>query len=477
VQGLAQTAGATWAGTQRGLVRVAGEQLSAFTPRQGLPVENVLSLLDDGLGSLWVASPSGIARVSLASLDAVAAGQAQRIESTLFGLSDGLKRLEWGAHYGNAALRTRDGRLWFAGPTGVAVVNPAALPADAAPPPVQIEALRVDDQALASVGPLALKAGQRRLEIDFTAANLSSADRMRFRYRLKGFDDGWSETAERRLVFNNVPAGDYEVEISASSAQGAWTGSPTRLALSRVAYVYQRSWFWGLAVVLVATLSGLVYRARLRAAERRHSLVLAERMRIARELHDTLLQGFTGVALHLQSLLMRSPQPLGAALQPIVTQTGRLLVQARDAVWEMRTDDPQPGGDLAEALTAALAPLRAMADTHPGLALAFESDGHDRVVRRPLALALERVMVEAVGNALRHAQASRIEVLLSCLPDRIRLSVRDDGTGFEANPVQTALGGHWGLLGMRERVEGLAGRLSIESAAGRGTTVVAELPR
>jgi ligand-binding sensor domain-containing protein/signal transduction histidine kinase len=476
VQGLAQTDGATWAGTQRGLTRVAGEQLTVFTPRQGLPVENAMSLLADGQGSLWVAGPSGIARISLGSLNAVAAGQAPRIESRLFGLSDGLRRIEWGANYGNAALRTLDGRLWFGGPSGVAVVNPAALPADTSPPPVLIEGLRVDDRAVVPGARLSLASDQRRLEIAFTAVNLSSAERMRFRYRLMGFDDGWIETAERRIVFNNVPAGEYVVQISASSAQGAWGEQPTELALRRAAHVYQRAWFWPLLALLAVGGTGLAYRARLRAARHQHALVLGERMRIARDLHDTLLQGLAGVAMHLQSVVMRSPQAVGLTLQPIVAQTSRLLVQARDAVWEIRAAPPTPQADLIETLEQALAPLHAMAQASDGPVLVFDHPVARRELPRRATLALERVMVEAVVNALKHAQAQRIEVQLHAHADRVRLTVCDDGIGFSVNPVQTALGGHWGLLGMRERVENVDGVLTVESAPGQGTTVTVELP-
>ena len=87
--------------------------------------------------------------------------------------------------------------------------------------------------------------------------------------------------------------------------------------------------------------------------------------------------------------------------------------------------------------------------------------------------ALYRVVQEAMTNVVRHARATRVDVLVERRGDRIRVMVEDDGVGFEPDQVQD--GDHIGLLGLRERAEALGGTLTIESAPGAGTTVVVEV--
>jgi signal transduction histidine kinase len=89
---------------------------------------------------------------------------------------------------------------------------------------------------------------------------------------------------------------------------------------------------------------------------------------------------------------------------------------------------------------------------------------------------LLRILQEAVANVVRHAEAREIEVRLSSERGRFRLTVADDGKGFEAARAFSLDAGHYGLIGMRERAERLGGRLEIESEAGQGTRVIVEVP-
>ena len=90
---------------------------------------------------------------------------------------------------------------------------------------------------------------------------------------------------------------------------------------------------------------------------------------------------------------------------------------------------------------------------------------------------LYRVVQEALANVVRHAHARRATVRLLKIPGAVRLEIHDDGKSFPAARMLSArLGGHLGLVGMRERVEMLGGRFTVESAPGKGTTVKAEIP-
>jgi signal transduction histidine kinase len=109
-----------------------------------------------------------------------------------------------------------------------------------------------------------------------------------------------------------------------------------------------------------------------------------------------------------------------------------------------------------------------------GLAVRFKARGL-KSERLPAALetALYRIVQEAMTNVVRHARATRVDVLVELRGDRVTLMIEDDGIGFD--PEASQVGEHFGLLGIRERAEALGGTLTVESSPGAGSTVVVEV--
>jgi two-component system NarL family sensor kinase len=213
-----------------------------------------------------------------------------------------------------------------------------------------------------------------------------------------------------------------------------------------------------------------VERARL-AGESARLARVEERARLAREIHDTLAQGLTAIALHLEGALHNLDEQPDKARQRLerALQTARTsLEEARRSVLNLRAA-PLAGKPLAEALGA--------------LARTFTSESGIRVrVRaesdRPLPLRVEaelfRIAQEALTNVRRHAHATEAEIALEYTPRRVRLMIRDNGTGFDLSAI--AHDRH-GITGMRERAALLGGQLRIQSRAGKsGTRVTASVP-
>ncbi len=214
-------------------------------------------------------------------------------------------------------------------------------------------------------------------------------------------------------------------------------------------------------------------RARERMLQTRFAAVLDERTRLAREIHDTLLQGFTGIALKLVAATtrVREPPESIAALRDLIGLAQQTLTDARRAVWDLRSP----------ALTARDFPavLRsAVEDCVRGTTLELEFDigGPLHPVDPDVEAVIVRVGQEAVTNVIKHAEARRVRVRLSFETHRVRLSVIDDGRGFTVESDFQAYGGHWGLLGMRERASQVRGKLSIRSTPGHGTELVLVAP-
>jgi PAS domain S-box-containing protein len=214
-------------------------------------------------------------------------------------------------------------------------------------------------------------------------------------------------------------------------------------------------------------------RARERMLQARFAAILDERTRLARDIHDTLLQGFTGIALKLvaASSRVREPPESIAALRDLIGLAQQTLADARSAVWDLRSP-ALAGGDFPAALRTAVE------DCVRGtrLELAYDVGGPPRPVEPDVEAVVVRVAQEAVTNVVKHADARTVRVTLSFEERRVRLSVIDDGRGFAVEPDFHAYGGHWGLLGMRERASQVHGKFSLRSTPGYGTELVLLVP-
>lgn len=225
------------------------------------------------------------------------------------------------------------------------------------------------------------------------------------------------------------------------------------------------------AVILLGVIG--FSRFRLVQARRRDNAVTEERMRVARDLHDTALQGFMAVTMQLQVAARTAAREDAAALPALLSalarDAGASLAQVRNAVWQMRSP-VLASGDLRAAIVDWLESRR-----NDQAAIDIDLDGLPERLGQVKAEALLRVVQEAVNNAIIHGEASRIAVGTQSQNGKLVMTIVDNGKGFEPTDA-AAMGGHWGLLGMRERIEALGGTLAIDSAPGRGTTITAIIP-
>ena len=184
-----------------------------------------------------------------------------------------------------------------------------------------------------------------RVTFGFAALSLSVPDRVRFRYRLDGFDHDWSEpVAERQAVFTNLGPGTYRFRVIASNSEGVWNSAEAALPFTIAPAWWQMGSFWAAIGLLVAGGIWGGYRMRLRQLARqldvRFEERLAERSRIARELHDTLLQSFQGAVLRFRAvtyMLPDRPAEARATLEDAIDQARQAIVEGRDAVQGLRS--------------------------------------------------------------------------------------------------------------------------------------------
>jgi diguanylate cyclase (GGDEF)-like protein len=255
--------------TSSGLATMRADRLLTLRAEHGVPPRTYFNVVDDGKGSLWLCSNQGLVRILKAEIGQLLDNNRLRLEPTLYGRSEGMATAQCNGGSGPAAWRTRDGRLLFATARGIAVVAPSTttklVPL---PPPVLIQDVDVDSIPIAFREGVQLVPGPHRLEISYVALNLSDPDRVRYRYRLNGFDKQWVEAGtSRKAVYTNIEPGAYQFEVVASNRGGEWQEQGAIMHVAHRAYAWNTNWFR--AMVALIMMGGVFVFFRLRVARLR----------------------------------------------------------------------------------------------------------------------------------------------------------------------------------------------------------------
>jgi signal transduction histidine kinase/ligand-binding sensor domain-containing protein len=520
-----------WIGTANGgLSRLSDGRFSTFTTKDGLPSNAICSLLEDDEGNLWIGSNRGIACASRKALNAYADGDRRSLTWRVFGLGDGLKTIACASGSQPACWKARDGRLWFATNKGVAVADPKDLPLNPLPPPVVIEEVVMDDfvfdtqkydlhpedsearehQASAAVSPRRARGGidpwdaphessvssdipsvkvpahTHRVEFRFTGLSLVAPDKVRFRYRLEGFDDDWVEAGLRRTTYyHRIPPGEYSFRVTACNNDGVWNEKGATLGIVVLPAWWQTWWFRAAALVGAVGLVGWAAEARVqrlkrsRATQRAFSRRLlesqeAERHRIATELHDSLGQDLLVIK---NRAILGSQDPTSASSAR--EQLGEISKVASHTLEEIReiSRNLRPYQLDHLGLTKALQTMITGVSESSAMPIQIDLDSIDGLLERSLEIHFYRVVQELLNNLVKHSHAATARISAKRLTQKIRLTVEDDGCGFRMEGLDTPSPPQGlGLTGVAERVRLLGGNWHCESRPAAGTRWTIEVP-
>jgi signal transduction histidine kinase len=427
-------------------------------------------------GETWVYTRDGLTRLRTEDLERAFREPSLRIPVRTFGFLDGLIDSN-SVRPPRALVRGGDGRLWGATATGIVWIDPAHLVSNPLPPRIAIRSIQTDRRRYRDPASLSLPAGSANVAVEFAVLSLTMPERVRVRYRLEGQDDRWIDPGLRRQAFyTNLGPGRYRFHVIAANESGVWNRRGATVEFTIAPTFVQSVGFKLLLALLVAALLAGAYAVRLRQVTARlqswFDIRVAERERIARELHDTLLQGFQGLLLHFKAAANRVAEPKSRqSLEGAIERAQQVLIEGRDRVRDLRAEPHHQ--ELADALLQ----LTSAEAGEDGPRIRLTQEGASRPLHPLVRAELERIVEEAVRNAVAHARASSIEILLIWGRRELKLAVRDDGVGLPA-PV-LSLGrrdGHFGLVGMRERAVRIGGTLHVTSGASGGTEVALVVP-
>lgn len=473
---LVSAANQVWVTTMgAGLFLYDGEKWHHFDLRQGLPDLRLTQVVDDRLGHLWFGSTGGILRASREDLLARAKDPDKPIHWLRMDRSDGLPTRECVGGHHPAGWRFNDGAIWFPTSLGVVRLDPSRTMVNRTPPPVYLRTVTADGVERAVSGKkLEFGPGRSRLEFRYHGINFSAPEKVNYRTRLVGLEEGWRDVGtQRQATFESVPPGKYRFEVVAINGDGLLSPAPATVDVVINPHFWETAWFFTQATVIVILVAGgigwLIARSRLK---RRIAMLKVrntrelERARIARDLHDELGASLTEIALLAD---LGAEQAEGSAYQK---QLDELSSKARmlgltldEIVWAVN-----PREDTLASLLDYLASFatefldRAGITLRMNIATGMPDLPLDATVRHSVFLAVR----EAFNNIVKHSEAKSAWLHVSISNNNIlEIKVEDDGKGIDDYALSR---GH-GLTNFKVRMQACGGESSITCRDEGGTRV------
>lgn len=261
--------GTLWIAGDRGLSRFKDEKLTFFDLKTGLLNSSAFAIVEDDSNNLWLTSHKGIVRVSRKQLNDFADGQTDSITPEVYSTADGLRTNE--CNFGSpSAFKTRDGKLWFATVKGVSSIDPNHIKLNLLRPPVAIEKVSIDGKSFSPREAAEAVPGAGDLEFEFTALSFVAPRKVRFKYKLDGFDRDWIDAGIARTArYTNIAPGEYRFRVMACNNDGLWNETGASFGFYLRPHFYQTYWFYTSIAASFVLLGFTLHRIRVRRLEHR----------------------------------------------------------------------------------------------------------------------------------------------------------------------------------------------------------------
>ncbi|WP_291720463.1 two-component regulator propeller domain-containing protein [Bernardetia sp.] len=240
-----------WLATNAGLVRWKDKKAFVFDASSGLPNETIFDIVEDDKGYFWFSSNRGVLRVRKNELNALANGEKIRLNWTQYDKDDGMRSEQ--CKGATQSLLSPQGIIWIPTNNGVLHIDPDFLPINSRRPPVYVQKVLLDDDLFLEPVKVIVKPNQQRLIIDFTALSFRAPEKVKFKYKLEGFDKDWivGKDNKREAVYTNLPNGTYNFQVIAANNDGVWNNEGANVTVVVQPHIYETPWFIGIVILLI----------------------------------------------------------------------------------------------------------------------------------------------------------------------------------------------------------------------------------
>jgi ligand-binding sensor domain-containing protein/signal transduction histidine kinase len=427
-----------------------------FGEQQGLLNNVVYGILEDDKGMLWISTNKGISCFN--PIDASFQNYTRH---------DGLQADEFNF---NAFCAGTGGKLFFGGVRGFNVVLPGQIQHNPHVPRMAITAFSIFntavnlDSILTSGGDIILDHSQNFFSIEYAALDYSLPARNTYAYMLEGLDESWVDAGTRRLAgYTNIAPGTYLFRARGANNDGVWNTAGTSIAITITPPFWRTLWFRILVLLVLIAAATMAYRLRVA------SILKVERMRlsIASDLHDDIGSSLASIAVLADLVRSRmNVTPAASAHLLDISRAARTTSDSlRDIVWFINPEHDF-ASDIIDHLQAIASRLLG------GIDHTFRRDDLGTPVRLPMAFRRDVLLLykEILSNIVRHAEATRVEICVGIQAGHLKLSVTDNGRGFNSSLPSNGNG----LSTMRRRALQIGGTIEIHSEPKKGTAVTLE---
>jgi len=258
--------GLIWISTNNGLWLLRQNQFICFTSKNGLMDNSPYDVVEDDYGFLWLPYSEGIMKMSRRELIEYSENKSGKINCSLFNKYDGMKQSE--CNPTAQVLKCSNGKLFFPTLDGIAIIDPLNVMYNNYIPPVVIENLKVDNRFVNVSDVSVFSPGNKRYTFFYTALCLYEAEKVKFRYRLKGFETEWNETDNIRSVsYTNLPHGEYNFQVTACNNDQIWNEKGIEYSFTIKPRFIETFWFYLIVAIIFITITYFFYRLRISQLE------------------------------------------------------------------------------------------------------------------------------------------------------------------------------------------------------------------
>lgn len=433
-----------------------------YTIEDGLPGDIVYRILPGNSADIWMSTNKGLSRFD--------------IKKKLFknyNSSDGLLINDFST---GGSFKTKDGRLFFGGNSGVVVFNPKLIMENKYIPNVAITDFKVFDKSLNTensitfTNELHLNYNQNFFTIEFASFDFTAPEKNQFEYKLEGIDENWIKAGNRHFAnYTDITNGTYKFRLRGSNSSGIFNPKETVLSI----IIHPPFWkTWWFRLIILSVLIILLYYAH---RYRLNKLLEVERTRnkIARDLHDEVSATITGITYFSEAI----DREIGDNKTPMIKKLISLIHESATDAQESMSDiiwSINPENDKWEIILPKFRRFASDICESKGINYkieipeVFPIKSFDMERRRNFWL----VFKEMVTNAVKHSQCGNLEITIFLRDNKINLIVSDDGKGFNLEKIKKGNG----VNNIYLRSKNLNGDIKLETSPEKGTKWSLSIP-